>query len=56
MYDQHNGHLLVSIDEMGRTVKQNVADLSKMMMNTRRATQDNISITEQCREELNKLL
>jgi hypothetical protein len=41
---------------VGKTVKQNVADLSKMMMNTRRAMQDNLTMVEQCREELNKLL
>jgi hypothetical protein len=56
MFDEHNGHLLVSVDDMGKTVKQNVADLSKMMMNTRRALQDNLNMIEQCREELNKLL
>jgi len=46
MFDEHNGHLLVSVDDMGKTVKQNVADLSKMMMNTRRALQDNLTMLD----------
>ena len=33
-----------------------MSDLSKMMMNTRRLNTDNLTVLDQCREELNKLL
>lgn len=64
IFDLHNGHLLLNITEMckfspdtaAKNVKQNISDLSKMMMNTRRASSDNLTLLSQCREELNKLL
>ena len=56
MYDEHNGHHMVPVKEMGNTVKQNITDLSKMIMNTRRLTEDNLNLLEQAREELHKLL
>jgi hypothetical protein len=56
MYDEHNGHHMVPVKEMANTVKQNITDLSKMIMNTRRLTEDNLNLLEQAREELHKLL
>ena len=56
MYDEHNGHLMVPVREMANTIKQNITDLSKMIMNTRRLTEDNLNLLEQAREELHKLL
>jgi hypothetical protein len=41
---------------VARNVKSNISDLSKMMMNTRRVSTENITILNQCREELNRLL
>jgi hypothetical protein len=46
MYDEHNGHHMVPVKEMGNTVKQNITDLSKMIMNTRRLTEDNLNLLE----------
>ena len=56
MFDEHNGHHMVPVKEMANTIKQNITDLSKMIMNTRRLTEDNLSLLEQAREELHKLL
>ena len=68
MFDLHNGHLLTNVNEMcklerphitfavGKIVKQNSADLSQMMIQSRRITEDNLQLTTACREELNKLL
>jgi hypothetical protein len=52
IFDLHNGHLLLNITEMckfgpntaAKSVKQNISDLSKMMMNTRRASSDNLTL------------
>ncbi|CDW72222.1 kelch motif family protein [Stylonychia lemnae] len=56
IYDEHNGHNLVQVEEMSNTIKQNITDLLKMIMNSRRLTQDNLQLLEQARDELNKLL
>ena len=56
MYDEHNGHHMLPTKEMSNIVKQNITDLSKMIMNTRRLTEDNLNLLEQAREELHKLL
>ena len=56
MHEEHNGHNMVPVVEMGNTVKQNITDLSKMIMNTRRLTEDTVNLLEQAREELHKLL
>lgn len=37
---------MVPVKEMGNTVKQNITDLSKMIMNTRRLTEDNLNLLE----------
>ena len=47
---------MVPVKEMSNTVKQNITDLSKMIINTRRLTEDNLNLLEQAREELHKLL
>lgn len=46
MFDEHNGHHMVPVREMSNTIKQNITDLSKMIMNTRRLTEDNLNLLE----------
>ena len=47
---------MVPVREMANTIKHNITDLSKLIMNTRRLTEDNLNLLEQAREELHKLL
>ena len=34
IYDEHNGHSLLPVDEMASSLKQNLVDLQKMLDNT----------------------
>jgi B-box zinc finger len=41
MFDEHNGHDLIQIDEMASSLKQNVMDLQKMLVNAHRLNEEN---------------
>jgi hypothetical protein len=41
---------------VAKSVKQNVADLSTMLLSTRRIVDDNLNLLSQCRDEVSKLL
>jgi len=56
MYEDHNGHQLVQIKEMGDTLKQNVIDLQKMIENSKRIIEENRVLVVQISEELERLL
>jgi len=55
MFDEHNGHDLIQIDEMASSLKQNVLDLQKMLVNAHRLNEENKKLLEQVKEELNRL-
>ena len=55
MFDEHNGHDLVQIEEMASSLKQNVLDLQKMLVNAHRLNEENQKLIEQVKEELNRL-
>jgi hypothetical protein len=67
IYDHHNGHNLVQVDDMckrqpihvfstANILKTNITDLSKVILNCRKLTDENMSLLELARQELNKLL
>jgi hypothetical protein len=69
IYDDHNGHQLMQVEEMGNdmisnhltlnianSVKQNVIDLRKMIDSTKRQVEDNAKMVETVKEELARLL
>jgi hypothetical protein len=41
IYDDHNGHALIPVEEMANSLKQNVIDLRKMLDNTKRVIDEN---------------
>ena len=41
MYDDHNSHSLVPVEEMANSLKQNIIDLRKMLDNTKRLLDEN---------------
>ncbi len=55
MFDEHNGHDLIQIEEMASSLKQNVLDLQKMLFNAHRLNEENQKLIEQVKEELNRL-
>ena len=56
MYDDHNGHSLVTVDEMSNSLKQNVIDLRKMIDNSKRVVDENSVLVTQVRDELERLM
>ena len=56
MYDDHNGHSLVTVDEMSGSLKQNVLDLRKMIDNTKRVVDENDVLVTQVKDELERLM
>ena len=55
MFDEHNGHELIQIEEMATSLKQNVLDLQKMLVNAQRLNDENQKLVDQVKEELNRL-
>ena len=55
IFDEHNGHELVQIEEMASSLKQNVLDLQKMILNATRLNDENSKLLDQTREELARL-
>ena len=41
IYDDHNGHHLMQVEEMSNSLKQSIADLKKMLNNTKRLIDEN---------------
>ena len=56
IYNDHNGHNLVPVDEMSNSLKQNVIDLKKMIDNTKRVIDENSVLVTQVRDELERLM
>lgn len=55
MFDDHNGHELLQVDEMTNSLKQNVYDLQKMLVNATRLNEENRKLIDQVKDELSKL-
>ena len=56
IYDDHNGHHLMQIEEMSGSLLQNINDLEKMLNNTKRLIVENENLIEQVKEELSRLM
>jgi hypothetical protein len=46
IYDDHNGHHLMQIEEMASSLLQNINDLEKMLNNTKRLILENENLIE----------
>ena len=55
IFDEHNGHELVQIEEMANSLKQNVLDLQKMILNSSRLNDENSKLLDQTRDEVSRL-
>lgn len=55
VYEEHNGHDLVQIEEMAEILKKNVIDLQKMILQVSRLNDENAILLEQTKDELSKL-
>ena len=55
MFQDHNGHELAQLDEVTGIVKQNIDDLQKLIMNTKRITEDNKSYVQHVSGNLARL-
>lgn len=51
----HNGHELLQIERMAASLKKNVVDLQKMILNVTKINDENTKIIDQTRDELMKL-
>ena len=56
IYDDHNGHHLMQVEEMSGSLLQNINDLEKMLNNTKRLIVENENLIEQVKEELSRLM
>ncbi len=46
MYADHNGHELAQLEDVTNIIKQNIYDLNKLMLNTKRINDDNRQFIE----------
>lgn len=46
IFDEHNGHELVQIEDMATSLKQNVLDLQKMILNASRLNEENSKLLD----------
>mmetsp|Transcript_39542 Transcript_39542/g.60398 ORF Transcript_39542/g.60398 Transcript_39542/m.60398 type:complete len:88 (+) Transcript_39542:368-631(+) len=56
IYEDHNGHSLLQIQEMNNSLRQNVIDLRKMLDNSNRLIQENQELLGQVKNELERLM
>ena len=55
MFADHNGHELAHLDEVCCIVKQNIDDLQKLILNTKRINEDNKSYVTHVQGNLTRL-
>ena len=55
MFAEHNGHELAQLEEVTNIIKQNVYDLHKLLLNTKRINDDNKSYIQHIKEEVIRL-
>jgi hypothetical protein len=46
IFDEHNGHELVQIEDMATALKSNVLDLQKMILNASRLNEENAKLMD----------
>jgi hypothetical protein len=55
MFVDHNGHELALLEDVTSIIKQNVHDLHKLLINTKRITEDNRTYIAYVQEEIQRL-
>ena len=55
MFAEHNGHELAQLEDVTNIIKQNVYDLHKLLLNTKRINDDNRSYITHIKEEVLRL-
>lgn len=52
MFSDHNGHELAQLEDVTNIIKQNIYDLNKLMLNTKRINDDNRQFIEHIKQEI----
>ena len=55
MFADHNGHELAQLEDVTNIIKQNIYDLHKLLLNTKRINEDNWQYVCHVKEELSRL-
>lgn len=55
MFSDHNGHELAQLEDVTNIIKQNIYDLNKLMLNTKRINDDNRQFVEHIKQEIQRL-
>ena len=55
MFSDHNGHELAQLEDVTNIIKQNIYDLNKLMLNTKRINDDNRQFIEHIKQEIQRL-
>lgn len=55
MFTEHNGHDLAQLEDVTAIIKQNIYDLNKLLLNTKRISDDNRTYIVHQREEVQRL-
>lgn len=55
MFAEHNGHELAQLEDVTNIIKQNIYDLHKLLLNTKRINDDNKNYIQHIKEEVLRL-
>lgn len=55
MFAEHNGHELAQLEDVTNIIKQNIYDLHKLLLNTKRINEDNRNYIQHIKEEVLRL-
>jgi hypothetical protein len=55
MFAEHNGHELAQLEDVTNIIKQNIYDLHKLLLNTKRINDDNRNYVIHIKEEIFRL-
>ena len=55
MFAEHNGHELAQLEDVTNIIKQNIYDLHKLLLNTKRINEDNRNYVVHIKEEILRL-
>ena len=55
MFAEHNGHELAQLDDVTGIVRRNIADLQKLILNTKKVNEDNSTYINKVKEDVYKM-
>jgi hypothetical protein len=55
MFAEHNGHELAQLEDVTNIIRQNIHDLNKLLLNTKRINEDNKNYVSHVRDEILRL-